>query len=115
MQARTSFLGRVDHVWTPLLGAILLASLLAPPQRSDDLEAVRTRRLSIVNDAGETVVEIFGDERGGGLSLRSTRLKVVPALQRNKQGREQHDAEERRPGVIESSAGSRSLFHRNHS
>ena len=61
---------RRDHLWTPLLGAMLLASFLAPPQ--DDLQPVRTRRLSIVNDEGKTVVEIFGDERGGGLSLRST-------------------------------------------
>ena len=113
MEEPTTPRTRLGHVWTPLLAAALLASLLAPPQ--DDSRPVRTRRLSIVNDEGQTVIEIFGDERGGGLSLRSTRLKVVPALQRNKQGREQHDAEERRPGVIESSAGSRSLFHRNHS
>ena len=61
---------RRDHVWTPLLGAVLLASFLAPPQ--DDSQPVRTRHLSIVNDQGNTVVEIFGDERGGALSLRST-------------------------------------------
>ncbi len=69
---------RRDHLWTPLLGAMLLASFLAPPQ--DGLQPVRTRRLSIVNDEGQTVVEIFGDERGGGLSLRSTAGEELVAL-----------------------------------
>ncbi len=70
MKESSTFRRRLDHVWTPLLGAMLLASFLAPPQ--DDFQPVRTRRLSIVNDEGKTVIEIFADERGGGLSLRST-------------------------------------------
>ena len=72
MRERTTSRKCRDRVWTPFVGAMLLASCLAPPQRGDDFQSIRTRRLSIVNDEGKTVVEIFGDERGGGLSLRST-------------------------------------------
>ena len=71
MRERTTSRKCRDRVWTPFVGAMLLASCLAPPQRGDDFQSIRTRRLSIVNDEGKTVVEIFGDEQGGALSLRS--------------------------------------------
>ncbi len=86
MKECTASRRRRDHVWTPLLGAMLLASFLAPPQRRDDLQPVRTRRLSIVNDEGKTVVEIFGDERGGGLSLRSTAGEELVVLRIDQRG-----------------------------